>query len=288
MDRRDFLKKGALTLAGAVVGGGIISALVGSEGCASPPPTKRIGLQLYSLRDAMAQDPAGTLKKIAAMGYAELETASYDDGKIYGHTPAEFRALVEGLGMKVTSAHIGGGEPRSDEWWSRAIADHKAMGCRYVVIPSIALGETPAELDALCEYFNRVAALAKTEGLTLGYHNHSGEFGEIEGTTIFDRMLTSTSSDVVYELDVYWVARGGKDPVDYLNRYPGRFPVLHIKDESIIGNSGTLDFGSIFAAAYARGMKDFFVEVERYELPAEICVEKSFDFLNVAPFVKSI
>lgn len=291
MDRRDFLKTSALTLAGAIVGGSLIAGLAGSAGCTPAPVNKRIGLQLYSLRDAMREDPAGTLQKIAAMGYTELETASYDGGKMYGYTPAEFRALVEGLGMKVTSCHIGRAWNSEEEadimaWWTQAIADHKALGCKYVVVPSIGLGETLAELDGICGYFNSVAAMAKAEGLTFGYHNHSGEFKEIEGQIIFDYMLAHTTPDVAFELDVYWVAEGGQDPVAYLNKYAGRFPVLHIKDDSIIGNSGKLDFEAIFNAAYAQGMKDYFVEVERYELPAEICVEKSFDFLNGAAYVK--
>jgi sugar phosphate isomerase/epimerase len=88
-------------------------------------------------------------------------------------------------------------------------------------------------------------------------------------------------------MDVYWVAQGGADPVAYLNKYAGRFPVLHIKDAEIIGASGTMDFGPIFDAAYAQGMKDYYVEVERYgSLPPEVCVQKSFDFLEAATYVK--
>lgn len=291
MDRRDFLKKGALTLAGAIVGGGVISGLAGSAGCTPKPRYKRIGLQLYSLRQAMERDPEDTLKKVAAMGYTELETASYSDGKIYGYTPADFRTLVEGLGLVVTGCHVTPPRGLEDEeqiaaWWARAISDHKALGCRYVIMPTARLGKTLSELDALCARLDSVAAMAAAEGITFGYHNHSDEFKEVEGRTVYDYMLERTSPAVAFEMDVWWVKQGGGDPVDYLTRYAGRFPVLHIKDYSIIGDSGTVDFAPIFEAAYAQGMKDFFVEVEKYTLPAEICVEKSFDFLNAAPYVK--
>jgi sugar phosphate isomerase/epimerase len=286
MDRRDFLKKSTLAAVGALVGGSVVSSLAGiSTGCTPAAVAKRIGLQLYSLRDLMGQNPEATLKLIAAMGYTELETANYDGEKVYGYAPADFRTLVEGLGMKVSSCHIGGGQPQSDEWWTKAIADHKAMGCRYLVIPSFNFGQTVAELQASCDYFNHVAEMANAEGLLLGYHNHDGEFGKIEDQVIYEYLLDNTSG-VAFELDVYWAQKGGQNPAELINKYAGRFPVLHIKDESIIGDTGEIDFEAIFNAAYAQGMKDYYVEVERYTLPAEICVEKSFDFLNAAAYVK--
>ncbi len=279
MDRRDFLKKSVL---------GVVGALAGSAtGCAPAAAKKRIGLQLYSLRDAMRNDPKATLAAVAAMGYTELETASYDNGSVYGMTPAEFRAEVEKLGMKISSCHIGGGRQMDHEWWTKAIADHKEMGCRYIVIPAFRLGETVEELADMCAYFNHVAAMCTAEGIVFGYHNHAAEFKTVEDHIIYDYMLANTSADVMFEMDVYWVKAGGADPVAYLNQHAGRFPLLHIKDDSIIGSSGKIDFEAIFNAAYAQGMKDYYVEVEKYELPSpEACVQKSFDFLEVAPYVK--
>ena len=174
-----------------------------------------------------------------------------------------------------------------DEWWAKAIADHKAMGCRYIVVPSFRLGENVEELAAMCAYFNHAAAMCKAEGIVFGYHNHSAEFRTVEDQVIYDYMLENTTADVVFEMDVYWVIAGNADPVAYLNKYAGRFPLLHIKDDSIIGASGKIDFAPIFEAAYAQGMKDYYVEVEQYELPSpEACIQKSFDFLEVAPYVK--
>jgi sugar phosphate isomerase/epimerase len=292
MDRRDFLKKGAYGIAGAVIGGGIMASLAGlTTSCV--PGEKRVGLQLYSLRDAMGDNPESTLEKIAAMGYKELETANYNDGKVYGYTPADFRALVEELGMKVSSTHTGGpGNWRNDEagameWWKKSIADHKAMGCRYIVIPGIGHGDTVESVQAVCDYFNKIGAMCKAEGLTFGYHNHSGEFKLVGDKAILSYMIENTSSDVNFELDVYWAKQGGQDPVEYINKYAGRFPLLHIKDDSVIGESGKIDFEPIFAAAYKQGMKDYYVEVEQYSpYPPEVCVERSFTFLDTATYVK--
>ena len=289
MDRRDFLKKSALGIAGAIVGGSIIGGLAGgATGCTPAGPKKRIGLQLYSLRDAMRNDPKATLGAVAAMGYTELETANYDNGKVYGYTPAEFRTLVEGLGMKVSSCHIGGGRQMDDAWWTQAIADHKAMGCRYIVIPSTRLGSTIAEMDEVCAYFNKVAAMCKAQGIVFGYHNHDAEFRAVEGQVWMDYVIEHTSPDVMIEMDVFWVAKGGVDPVAYINKYAGRFPLLHIKDDSVIGASGKMDFKGIFEAAYAQGMKDYYVEVEEYFPSSDpnVCVQQSLDFLEMADYVK--
>jgi sugar phosphate isomerase/epimerase len=120
-----------------------------------------------------------------------------------------------------------------------------------------------------------------------GFHNHAREFEQIEGKIMLDYMIENTDEKLVfYELDVYWAQKGGQDPVDYLNKYPKRFPVLHIKDEEEIGASGTMDFKDIFETAYAHGMKDFFVEVERYNYEPLESVMKSFEYLNSSSFVK--
>ncbi len=293
MDRLEFLKKGALVAAGTVVGGSVLSGLMGVSGCSTAAAKqKKIGLQLYSLRDAMGQNPAATLKLVADMGYKELETASYNDGKLYGFDPKEFRKMAEDLGMSVSSAHLGQGyDPEKDaeimEWWKKALDTQVAAGCRYTVQPWM---EVPDSLDGLkmyCDYYNKVGELAKSKGIRFGFHNHAGEFKVVEGQVAYDYLIQNTSPDLVfYQMDVYWVNKGGKSPVEYLNKYAGRFPVLHIKDETIIGDSGELDFGSIFDAAYKQGMEDYYVEVERYTLPAENCVEKSYDFLFNADYVK--
>ncbi|MDR2885500.1 MAG: sugar phosphate isomerase/epimerase [Rikenellaceae bacterium] len=292
MDRREFLKKSVLSAAGAIASASVLSAFLANEASAKGKVKKRIGLQLYSLREAMKEDAHATLKAIADTGYNELETAGYNNGLLYGMAPAGFRKLCKSMKMNVSGAHIGAQvDPRDMTvalaWWDKALDDQKAAGCRYAIQPSFKIGDSLDDIKLQCEYFNRVGELATKKGIKFGFHNHAKEFEKRGGEVIYDYLINNTDpKHVFYEMDVYWVKKGGADPVEYLKKYAGRFPVLHIKDESIIGESGTLDFQSIFEAAYAQGMKDYYVEVEKYTLPPMNCVEKSYDFLYAAPFVK--
>ena len=287
MDRREFLKKSVLMTAGAVVGSRLLA-----EGTFSQTPHKIIGLQLYSLRDAMQKNVPATLKKTAKMGYQTLETAGYDAGKLYGYSPAEFRKMCEDLGMQVMGAHVGRKYTKETdaeviEWWKEALDAQAEAGCSYVVQPWFELGNTLDDIKLYCDYFNRVGAEAKKRGMRFGFHNHNKEFEKREGEVIYDYLIANTDpTNVMFELDVYWAQKGGVNPVDYIQKYGGRIPLLHIKDEEAIGESGTMDFQSIFEAAYKSGMESYFVEVERYGRTPEKDVAASYEFLAAAPYVK--
>ena len=277
---------------GVVAGASVFSSLFGAVSCA-PSGGKVIGLQLYSLRESMKEDVPGTLEAVAQMGYTTLETAGYngDNGEIYGYTPKKFKELAEGFGLKVTGAHCGKRWDASDEeaimqWWDKALDAHKAAGCTYVIMPSFPIGETLADVKVYVDYFNAIADKAAAKGLKFGFHNHAREFEKRDDKVIFDYMVENSNDNMIFELDVYWVTKGGCDPVEYINRYPSKIKVLHIKDESIIGDSGDMKFKEIFEAAYSHGIKDFYVEVERYTLPPETCVERSFEYLDISSFVK--
>lgn len=284
--RRDFLKISSAVSLGAL----LKPQTLWAENMAKKP----IGLQLYSLREAMREDPQNTLRLVSSIGYKSLETASYAEGKVYGMDPVFFRKYIEDLGMRLRSAHVGG--PRNydptkkDEaldWWKKAVEDHKAMGAKYLIKPSMPIPTTLKELDNWNDYYNRIGEIAKKSGMLFGFHNHAREFESIEGKIMMDYMIENTDPKLVcFELDVYWSQKGGQDPVAYLERYGGRFPLLHIKDEEEIGASGTMDFEAIFKAAYKQGMKDYFVEVERYNFEPVESVRQSFEFLNKAAFVK--
>ena len=278
-NRREFLKQASLLLAGGLVAPQLLTSCggKGASSAASETAKKHIGLQLYSLRDDINDlGIQKVLEIVSKMGYVNLETAGYsDDGKIYGLDPAEFKKICNDLGMKPTSAHLShfiGDDMNKDlAWWNAAIE--------------------AASMDDLkryfSDYFYQIGLAAAGAGIKFGYHNHDYEFKQIEGQTIYDLMLENSSPDhIFFEMDVYWVKRGGKDPVEYLKKYPNRFPVLHIKDETAIGASGTIDFKPIFEQAYANGMKDWYVEVERYDGTPQEDVQKSYDFLNNAAYVK--
>jgi sugar phosphate isomerase/epimerase len=284
-NRRLFLKISGAFALGTVVGPPNLFAYNNAK--------KPIGLQLYSVRKDMAEDPQKTLRLVSAIGYKNLETANYAEGKIYGMEPKAFKNFIEDLGMKLRSAHLGGPQYNPEkkqealDWWKKAVDDHKLMGARYIIKPSMPIPKTLSELDQWCEYYNAIGDVARKSGLMFGFHNHAREFEKIEGEIMMDYMIANTDPKLVcYELDVYWSQKGGFNATDYLKKFPGRFPLLHIKDEEEIGAIGTMDFKLIFEAAYAQGMKDYFVEVERYNFEPIESVKKSFDYLASAGYVK--
>ena len=232
------------------------------------------------------------LKKTAKMGYQTLETAGYGDGKLYGYAPAEFRKMCEDLGMQVMGAHLGRSYTKETDaevmdWWKQALDAQAEAGCSYAVQASYPIGEKLDDIKLYCDYFNQVGAEAKKRGLRFGFHNHAKEFEKREGEVIYDYMVANTDpTNVMFELDVYWAQKGGVNPVDYIRKYAGRIPLLHIKDVDIIGASETIDFESIFKAAYKQGLEEYYVEIEANSLPPMLCARKSAEYLNVSKFVK--
>lgn len=262
--------------------------------CGTEKPKKDIGLQLYSVRDAMGQDVPGTIEKVGQIGYTYVEAAGYNDGQFYGMAPADFKALLEKNGLKMKGSHTGINLPDSAgwdaamQWWERCIADHKAAGAEWIVKPSMG-EEAYRSLDTLqmyCNYFNAIGEKCNAAGIRFGYHNHSHEFEtELDGQLFYDYLLQHTDSGkVMMELDLYWIKQGGKDAVDYFNRYPGRFELYHVKDETELGPTGTMDFKPDFDNASKSGMKNYIVEVERYNYDLIESVRMSYDFLSKADF----
>lgn len=258
---------------------------------------KNVYIQLYSVRDDIKADFKSTVKSVANIGYKGIEAAGYNEGKFYGLTPEEFKKEIEATGMQVLSSHAG--RPLADKvaetnwdevwkWWDTAIAAHKAAGMKYIVVAWIPTPKTLADLKVYCDYFNQIGEKCNAAGIRFGYHNHNFEFTEIEGQTMYDYMITNTDpKKVFFEMDVYWTMRGGKSPVDYFKKYPGRFEILHIKDEKELGQSGMVGFDAIFRNAETAGMKYMVVEVERYDYTPLESVKMSYDYLIDSPFVKA-
>ncbi|WP_321997314.1 TIM barrel protein [Draconibacterium orientale] len=254
-----------------------------------------IGLQLYSVRDDMGKDVAGTLKAVGESGYKFVETAGYGDGLMYGIDPVEFKNLCESNGLQFLGAHTGQAVPTEETWdetmawWDTCIAAHKAAGVKWIVQPWMG-GSAYESLEGLkdyCEYFNAVGEKCNAAGIRFGYHNHDQEFTtEYEGKPLYDWMLELTDPEkVMFQLDLYWIAEGGKNALDYFEKYPGRFELWHIKDEKELGESGKMDFASVFAEREKSGAKYGIVEVERYNFePIESC-RKSMDYLKSQDYV---
>ena len=263
--------------------------------CTKPATDKNIGLQLYSVRDAMKTSPETTVKELGEMGYKFVEAAGFSDGKFYGMNPADFKALVEKSGMKFLGSHCGHALPDSAQWdstmiwWDKAIAAHKDAGVEWIVQASMG-SEAYTSIEILkkyCDYFNVIGDKCNAAGIRFGYHNHDKEFSRIDGVTLYDFMLQNTDpTKVMFQLDLYWIAIGGGDPIVYFEKYPGRFELYHVKDEMELGgNESMMNFEPFFAAADKAGMKHYIIEVERYSFPPMESVRKSIEFLKKCEFV---
>ena len=221
---------------------------------------KEVCIQLYSVRDIIneGKDINAVLKDLAQMGYTSVEAANYDNGKFYGKPPKEFKRAVEAAGMTVLSSHCtrglsdeelaSGDFSESLRWWDQCIAAHKAAGMKYIVTPWMNVPKTVKDLKTYCNYFNEIGKKCRLNGLQYGYHNHAHEFQKVEDKVVMmDYMLENTNPEYVFfQMDVYWVVRGQNSPIDYFNKYPGRFTMLHIKDHREIGQSGMVGFDAIF------------------------------------------
>ena len=269
--------------------------LVNFNSCKSPAG-KNIGLQLYSIRDSINRDVPAAIEKVADMGYTFVEMAGYRDGKFYGMDPAEFSALCQKNGLQVLSSHTGRSLPDSAgyeeamAWWDQCIDAHYAAGVKFIVQPSMdrSAYERIENISRWCAYFNEVGEKCNAKGIRFGYHNHANEFTTVFGDTIlYDFMLQNTDPEkVMFELDLYWCVEGGKNPVDYFNKYPGRFELWHIKDKEEIGASGMMDFETMWTARDISGMKYGIVEVERYNFDQFTSCAKSYEFLNNAEYIQ--
>ena len=258
--------------------------------------SKNIGLQLYSIRDSIRRDIPGAIKKVSEMGYTFVESAGYANGKFYDMEPAAFRELCESNSLPVLSSHASRPVPDSTNyeetmaWWDECIDAHIAVGAKYIVQPSMGRSAY-ASLEGIkeyCDYFNEVGAKCNAKGIRFGYHNHAREFTTVFDSTIvlYDYMLENTDPEkVMFQIDVYWAVEGGVNPVDYFNKYPGRFISWHIKDKEEIGASGMMDFEAIWAGAAQSGMKYGVVEVEKYNFDEFTSCKMSADFLNAADYV---
>jgi sugar phosphate isomerase/epimerase len=263
--RRTCLKALTATVAAAVTGAHRLSAA---------PLNMPIGLQLYTVRELLPKDFDGTLAKVRAAGYTEVEAAGY-----YGHSAKEFRHAMDQAGLHCVSTHHGMSDlrPRLDE----LIAYDHDLGVDYIVCPSPTRRDPtmkgPLTLDDwrwAAGELNRMGEKVKAAGMIFGYHNHWIEFGNENGVVFYDELLRLTDPKlVVFEMDCGWVAAAGRSPLDYLPKSPERFPLLHIKDvekgpngqfhSSVLGR-GKVDYAPILRAA--TGLKHYFVEQEEFDI----------------------
>ncbi|HZK94649.1 MAG TPA: sugar phosphate isomerase/epimerase family protein [Prolixibacteraceae bacterium] len=232
--RRTFLKNSAVLLTG--------TALLSKTSFAASKPNEILGLQLYSVRDDMKKDPIGTLTQLAKMGYKNVEHANYINRKFYGYTAAEFKKILDDLGLKMPSGHTVMGKNHWDaekkefsDSWKNTIEDAGYMGQKYVISPSMeqSMRTTYDDMLRYMEVFNKCGELCQKSGMKFGYHNHSFEFSEkLNDIKVFDIMMKNMDPKlVIMQLDIGNMYIAGAKALDILGQYPGRFEMLHVKDE---------------------------------------------------------
>lgn len=236
------------------------------------------GVSLYTVRNEMGKDPKGTLSKVAEIGYKNIEAADYRDGKFYGLTPEEFKKTLNDLGMSPLSAHMGSANLDNID---KHIADAKAAGFKYFVAPVPPMGlfkydpETKSlsmseDLDQLVSILKTMGEKCKEAGLEFLYHNHGFEFEKnSKGIVPIEYMLEKLDPSIVnFQIDLYWVAKAEADPMAYFKKYPGRFPIWHLKDMDEQGRfapvgTGSINFKKINKQRKKAGMKYYLVEQDQ-------------------------
>lgn len=314
-NRRSFLRNISLLTLGGMISRNVTAANQAApmdivDAVSAATGKKQMGLQTYSLGQELLKDLPNGLNRLAKMGYTELEIFGYkEDSGTFGDysrdntifiTPKDYKKMVDDSGMKITSSHLTPmlreytkeNMTKFDDFWKKATDIHAELGVKFMVQPSLPNIESEDDAKVVCDIFNRAGEITKKAGISWGYHNHSREFirvPEKDGAYIEEMFLKYTDPDkVLFELDVYWAVMGQQDPLEWLENYPDRFKLLHIKDRWIIGDSGMMNFPNIFKKAYEIGILGYYVELERDRKGRTQFegVEASAQYLQKASFVK--
>lgn len=270
--RRAFLK----------VSGGLVATALLTPNRVRAARVKNVGIQLYTVRKEMLADAKGTLEQLAKIGYKELESARSDKGNFYGLAPKEIKKIAGDLGMTVRSGHV-----HIDDNWQQSIDLAAEAGQTYLVCSSLpSEGQTVANYQRCADTFSKAAEQCKKSNLIFGYHNHEYEFEKADGQVLYDILLDRTDPKLVtMEMDLGWVIVTGNDPLAYFKKYPGRFPLWHLKDmdkvkkESTEFGKGQVNVKQMLQNMDKSGVKYFFVEQEEYPKTALDSAKYDFDYL---------
>jgi sugar phosphate isomerase/epimerase len=288
MDRRRFLETAA-TVAAATLFTNRMSW------SAADHKIDKLGVQLYTVRKQMKRDFEGTLAKVAAIGYKEVEFAGYFD-----HSPKDVRAILDRLGLVSPAPHVAY-DTLGDKWPAQ-IESAKILGQSYIVCPWIPkkLRKHPDIWQRAAETFNRAGEASQKAGIQFAYHNHWFEFLPVNGKLPYDVLLDACDPNLVkMELDLCWITLGGGDPLKYFDRYPGRFPLVHVKDMKKLPQvsasggqnfgdrlkdmtevgSGIIDWRRIFAQSEKAGIKHYIVEHDKAKAPFD-SIKTSYEYLR--------
>lgn len=287
INRRSFLS----TATQSVIGAGVITALNRIEGKAAATKLSSIGVQLYTVRGEMAKDFEGSLQKIAAIGYKEVEFAGY-----YNKSPKDVRAILDRYGLTAPATHA----PLADVQTKldKAIEAAKIIGHQFLICPYLEDKDrrTLDDYKRHAETFNRAGEACSKAGIQFGYHNHDFEFEAKDGQKgeklPYDLLLAETDKNLVkMELDLYWIAKANQSPLAYMEKHQDRFVLFHVKEMdntpkrgiTEVGR-GVIDFKTIFAKAPAGAIKHYFVEQDTCPGSPFDSIKVSFDYLKQLEF----
>ena len=296
--RRTFIKSGAMIALGA--------AILPRTALASfkPAANGMIGIQLYSVRDDMMKDPKGSLDQLAKMGYVYVEHANYVKEKFYGFSAPEFRKILDDLGLKMISGHTVMGKQHWDETkkdfsdsWKKTVEDAAVLGQKWVISPSMddSMRKTYDDFKKYMDIFNKSGELCKKSGMKFGYHNHDFEFSEkLNGEKLFDIIMKSIDPNLVaLQLDMGNLYNGGAVALDIMNQFPGRFEIIHVKDEiaakgsnekyeSTILGEGIVNTQKVCELAKTKGgTKCYIIEQESYgDKTPMFCAKADLDIMK--------
>lgn len=282
--RRTFIKQAGIAAAAGLV--------LPSFACVKS--SKVVGLQLYSLRELLPQDPRGVIAKVAAAGYKEVETYGYSaEGGFWGLDPKSFKNLLIENGLTAPSGHYGIDkyiQDGNEEELKSFSAAASAIGSEYLTVPYLgdALRQNADDYKKVAAKLNQAGALCKASGLKIAYHNHDFELKSWGDTTGLEIMLKETDPKLVdFEMDIYWVVRSGKDPVQLFDAYPGRFTMWHVKDMDKANNeknievgSGGIDYKTIFKGAKKAGLKHAIMEQENFDMEPYASIKQSQNYIK--------
>ena len=276
--RRDFLvDAGAFTI-GSLLLPSFVDAL---------KKVKNTGVQLYTFRTEMLVDARGTLKRIAALGIKQIESAKSDKGHYYGLTAKEMKQVCADLGMTLRSGHV-----HLDDKWQQTMNEAAEAGQEYVICSTMPTsGQTIDNYKKVADAFNKAGEDCKKLNLKFGYHNHEYEFENENGQVLYDVLLKNTDPNLIHmELDLGWVIVAGKDPLQYFQDFKGRFPLWHLKDMDL-GKKHSTEFGKgglnivqMLKHSKQSGMKYFFVEQEEYTNGPFESMKENMDYLAKLKF----
>jgi len=269
--RRDFLKKSAML----GIGAWCLPAMANYK-------QSNVGIQLYSVRKEMLNDATGTLRQLAKIGYKQLESARSEKGNYYGLLAKEIKKITGDLGMTVRSGHV-----HLDADFQRSVDQAAEAGQEYLIVSSMPFkGQTLDVYQKTADAFSKAGEQCKKSNLKFGYHNHDYEFEKVNGKALYDVLLEKTEPSLVcMELDLGWVVVTGNDPADYFERFPGRFPLWHLKDMDLTKKHSTefgkggLNIRQMLDSAGKSGLKYYFVEQEEYSSTPFESMKHNYDYL---------